>query len=341
MIRTGLYYVTEGDNWVIGREGLAILAGMRGLIPEIPWAITSTAEGLRAQLVHFGSLWSFAGNIERTHQSNRMIATVYHGRKDMAGMGEAWDSLRSHLSLLDKVITACTMMLERLRIFGVPEAKLHLVPLGVDLGLFRPPTLQEHMDQRRCLGIPDDAICIGSFQKDGVGWGEGLEPKLIKGPDIFLDVVTRLSERYKIFVLLNGPARGYIKRGLELANIEYRHDNTPFTELPLYYHCLDLYLVTSREEGGPKALHESMATGVPLISTRVGMAPDMIQTGVNGILTDVEDTDKLVEEARTLIDDSDLRRRLVENALRTIQQYDYSIIARKYHQDIYVPLLPK
>ena len=32
--------------------------------------------------------------------------------------------------------------------------------------------------------IPKDKIIIGSFQKDGVGWEEGNEPKLIKGPDI-------------------------------------------------------------------------------------------------------------------------------------------------------------
>ena len=36
------------------------------------------------------------------------------------------------------------------------------------------------------LGIPEDYTVIGSFQKDGKGWGEGLKPKLIKGPDILL-----------------------------------------------------------------------------------------------------------------------------------------------------------
>ena len=39
---------------------------------------------------------------------------------------------------------------------------------------------------RRVLGLPASAFVVGSFQKDGVGWGEGLEPKLIKGPDVLL-----------------------------------------------------------------------------------------------------------------------------------------------------------
>ena len=34
---------------------------------------------------------------------------------------------------------------------------------------------------REYLGIPDDAICIGSFQKDGVGWEMGLSPSWSKG----------------------------------------------------------------------------------------------------------------------------------------------------------------
>ena len=41
-------------------------------------------------------------------------------------------------------------------------------------------------------------------------------------------------------------------------------------ELAKCYHALDIYLVTSREEGGPMALMESMSSHVPVVSTRVG-----------------------------------------------------------------------
>ena len=48
---------------------------------------------------------------------------------------------------------------------------------------------------RRALGLPESAFVVGSFQKDGVGWGDGLEPKLIKGPDVLLEVAERCHER--------------------------------------------------------------------------------------------------------------------------------------------------
>ena len=74
------------------------------------------------------------------------------------------------------------------------------------------------------LSIPANKIVIGYFQKDGIGWGEGNEPKLIKGPDIFCDVVVRLSKKYDIFILLTGPARGYVKNYLRKENIAYGHE---------------------------------------------------------------------------------------------------------------------
>ena len=41
---------------------------------------------------------------------------------------------------------------------------------------------------------------VGSFQKDGEGWEEGLTPKHIKGPDVFVEVVKRLNREHLFFV---------------------------------------------------------------------------------------------------------------------------------------------
>jgi glycosyltransferase involved in cell wall biosynthesis len=40
---------------------------------------------------------------------------------------------------------------------------------------------------------------------------------------------------------------------------------------------MDIYIVTGWHEGGPKAVLESMAAGVPLVTTRVGQAMDLVQ----------------------------------------------------------------
>jgi len=59
------------------------------------------------------------------------------------------------------------------------------------------------------------------------------------------------------------------------------------------YQALDLYIVTSRQEGGPKAILESMASGIPIVSTRVGQAADIIHHQQNGWMVDVGDVEAI------------------------------------------------
>ena len=113
---------------------------------------------------------------------------------------------------------------------------------------------------------------------------------------MLLAAVERLRERVpELVVLLTGPARGYVRAGLERLGVPYRHVLLPGVDaVAQAYDAIDVCLVTSRDEGGPRAVLESMATGVPLVSTRVGQAADLVRHGENGWLVDVEDVDGLV-----------------------------------------------
>jgi glycosyltransferase involved in cell wall biosynthesis len=231
---------------------------------------------------------------------------------------------------------------KKLITFGASICKIVVIPIGIEVGSFHPLSWKEKHYKRKKLVIPKNAIVIGSFQKDGNGWGEGLTPKLIKGPDIFCDVVEKLSKKYDIFVLLTGPARGYVKKRLEEAKIAYHHS---YMEKPndvsVYFQLCDLYIVTSREEGGPRALMEAMASGVPLISTKVGMAPDIIKNGKNGFLVDIEDTDSIIHKASEIITSIELQKKLIENGLQNVERYGWINIEKKYNDKIYRRLKSK
>ena len=174
------------------------------------------------------------------------------------------------------------------------------------------------------------------FQKDGEGWKEGNVPKLIKGPDIFCDVVEQIAHKYKIHVILSGPARGYVKKRLERAEIPFSHfvfeEAKQVADL---YKIIDIYMVTSREEGGPRAILESMASGVPIISTKVGQAPDIIEDGENGILVDIEDKNALINAFEKIINTESLKEKLIQNGLKTAKEYDSERIAELYKEKLY------
>jgi glycosyltransferase involved in cell wall biosynthesis len=93
------------------------------------------------------------------------------------------------------------------------------------------------------------------------------------------------------------------------------------SELARAYHALDAYLVTSRQEGGPKAVLESMAAGVPLVTTRVGQATEIVTPGRTGLLVEVDDTDALVSAVSTLHADDELRAALRTAGRDTAETY--------------------
>lgn len=339
--RPGVRYVSEQNDWVIKREGLALLGKIATLYPQAPVQMTYSVTGLYNKLVHFGSLWLFAANVSKLHKSNRIAVTVYHGYEGMGGDSQAAiAALKANKDRLSAVITACAIMEERLKSWGISPEIIHRIEIGTDLSNFSPPSIENKRALRQRLGIPEDSICIGSFQKDGDGWGDGMSPKLIKGPDLLVNAAVELAKRFPIFLLLLGPARGYVKQRLQDAGIAYVHCyEEDFSKLPSYYHCLDLYLVTSREEGGPKAISECMATGVPLVCTRVGMAPDVIKSGTNGILVDVEDLEGIVHAAAEILLHPALKARFIEEGLLTAPSLDVTRLAEKLYLRVYKPQL--
>ena len=325
-----VYYIVEGANWSIDHDGRSITTNLQ----DISYMVVTSCRGIRNSITHFGSVNTFLSNggIGLPHKSNRIIITWFHispGDKRVEFIPEA-------VKHVDLWHTACNITRKKLIKFGVPKERIIVIPLGVNLNAFSMPTRQQRENIRLKLGISKAKVAVGSFQKDGNGWGQGLEPKLIKGPDVFCDVIEKLCQRYDLFVLLTGPARGYVKQRLERLGIPYLHRflNDP-DEVAEYYKALDIYIVTGREEGGPKAVVESLASGVPLVSTKVGMAPDIINDGEDGLLCDVNNVDEITEKSLRILQDKGQREKIVANGLVTVRQYDWSCIAQQYERYLY------
>jgi len=99
----------------------------------------------------------------------------------------------------------------------------------------------------------------------------------------------------ELHVLLTGPSRGYVRAGLERLGIPYRHHLFPDVDaVAEAYPAIDACLVASRDEGGPRAVLESMATRTPLVTTRVGQAADLVVHGENGWMVEPGDVEGLV-----------------------------------------------
>lgn len=251
----------------------------------------------------------YHGNPEHDESSRKMLKTISQHHKE-----------------IDRIQVSCRFMEEVVLDTGIGRSKVFRIPIGINPGYFRKTTSELRTAARKELGIPEQAVVIGSFQKDGNGWKEGLEPKLVKGPDIFLKTVEILKASIpELFVLLTGPARGYVRKGLESMQLPYVHKFLDdYTAIGTYYNALDAYIITSRDEGGPKAVLESMASGIPLISTTVGQATDLIAHGRNGFLANIGDAEALAECTLGVMNDSRLRFSVIDNALATAAENEYA-----------------
>ena len=334
-----LYFVSDVNNWVLDDVAHSLKTELQNQ-HGVQSKVVAFPQFLKNQIVHFIDRYSYLTRLHaRMSDSNLMFLTWYHGDYDDPAMAPFFESLMRTEQHLKKIVTSCQASRSDLLKAGVSPSKMVIIPIGVDLELFRPPGPGQRTLIRKRLGIPGDAVCIGSFQKDGSGWGKGTSPKYVKGPDIFLETVAELKNAYpNIFVLLTAPARGYVKAGLEQLGIPYvHHILTDYGQIAPYYWALDLYIISSRTEGGPKGLVESWATGVPVVSTRMGMPADLIQHKHNGMLADIEDAAALAAHAAVIIEDHTLRRHIIENASQDVQAYSWPAIARRYYRELYLP----
>src|SRR5690606_15464677 len=91
-------------------------------------------------------------------------------------------------------------------------------------------------------------------------------------------------------VVLAGPRRYWMRRTLAELGIPFTfigeviegRDDTdrnilPRTQLNLLYNLIDLYIVSSRSEGGPQSVMEAALARCKIVSTPVGIAPDLLQ----------------------------------------------------------------
>lgn len=153
---------------------------------------------------------------------------------------------------------------------------IHVRPFWVNESLWRP--VAKH-DARASLGLDQDLFYVGSFQRDTEG-KDLVSPKLEKGPDQFCDIVIKLhSESKDVAVLLGGWRRQYVVNRLGAAGVPYVYKELPnFETIRKMYAALDMYVVAARYEGGPQSIVECAAMDVPIVSTDVGLAAEILDS---------------------------------------------------------------
>jgi glycosyltransferase involved in cell wall biosynthesis len=97
-------------------------------------------------------------------------------------------------------------------------------------------------------------------------------------------------------------------------------DNLGIPQLADEYAACSLMLLPSMQETAPVVIAEAMAAGAPIVATRVGGVPHMVEDGMTGLLVDYGDVDGLVAALSRLLSDSALRSTLVQRGRAQAEQ---------------------
>jgi glycosyltransferase involved in cell wall biosynthesis len=198
---------------------------------------------------------------------------------------------------------------------GVPSERLFLFHNGVNTSKFYP--FYDQAAARKQLGIDSNACLIGYSAKVTSNYGGR------KGIEVFLDALKNVAAKGHTFgVLITGPGWDAAVRQLESYGIEVHY--RPFVPdrlMATVYNALDLYVVTSKIEGGPAPLLESMACSVPVVTTPVGLAREYIQDSVNGLMVPKDNVQDTTQAILRLLTSSELRSKLAHAALETVESH--------------------
>lgn len=122
-----------------------------------------------------------------------------------------------------------------------------------------------------------------------------------------------------------GPQRGALEslaaeRGI--ASVVEFSGEIPFgSDLLARYRMADIFVLPSLSEGTPRVLWEAMASGVPIVTARVGGIPDLIRHGETGLLVNPHSPGQLAESIRRLIEDKELRQRLIQSGYSLVERH--------------------
>lgn len=202
------------------------------------------------------------------------------------------------------------------------SAPCRLIRSGVALERFRGASREPGAFRREMELGPDDPL---------VGMVACLKPQ--KAPLDFVETARRVlaSEPRATFVLAGD---GELRRAVEAAIatvpggarrirlLGWRRD----TERILS--DLDVFLLTSRWEGLPRVLPESMAAGCPIVATAVDGSPEAVEEGVNGFLAPAGDTTLMAARVLDLLRSREIRHRMAESGRRRAAEWDIDAMVR-------------
>ncbi len=214
---------------------------------------------------------------------------------------------------------------------GADQNKIMVRPYGVEVQLFYPRSdAKQHCQWSQ---THQHILYVGRLSRE-----KGIDVLLKASVQVFHDLPTA-----RLHIVGDGPERQQYEvfaRQLDIADRVVFHGWISKVDLPSYYSAADVCVVPSYSEPLGRIILEAMACRTPVIGSRVGGIPDLVQPDKTGLLFDVGSVDQLQTKLKWLLNQPELVRQMGDNGYQYIQTYQtWRAVARDLRDEIYEPIL--
>jgi len=252
------------------------------------------------------------------------VVATFHGASDIMDGGL---TTRLRYRLIDRradvVCVSEALRTELAALDVIRSSRVHVIYNGTDPAAFEQASGERI---RREIGLPADAILIGALGN--------MRPA--KDFPMLLRAAALLASDRRLFFAIAGeaaePLCTELRQLAQQLGIADRVAVLGFrTDVPDVLSAFDILAISSSTEGFSLAAIQAMAAGVPVVATRSGGPEEIVTDGVDGLLVPARNPEALAAGIRRIINDHELRGRLVTQARQTLhRRFSLDIMLDKY-----------
>ncbi len=197
---------------------------------------------------------------------------------------------------------------------GVPKSKIYYIPaFYIDLNIFKPEPVEKKYD----------LVYAARLEKN-----KGIS-NLIEA----VKILKRDKPDISLLVIGSGPLKSVLERSIRRNGLEGTVAFAGWLEtaqdVARTYQSARVFVNPALNEGGPRVVLEAMACGMPIITTPVGLMPDIIRDGENGIISGFS-SQELAQAITRVLNEPDMGKRLAEAGSETVKEFERSAAIKNY-----------
>jgi glycosyltransferase involved in cell wall biosynthesis len=310
------YFVPRSWQTLAYRSGIinqrSALAWLQLPFLLINFFIAALRSIRKTQLIH--AFWSASGIIAlavRIFKPRPVVITLWGSDKYITQIPILSKTIIRVLNTADAIVCENNNLKAFLVSQGLNSKIITLIRNGINLEFFEPG---DSMKIRKNLGLKNDQLILLSVGSLNKNKNHAL---LINA---FAEIVSSKSSLH-LYIIGEGEEQDRIKKQIKELKLEQKITILGLLDHKSIYEWMkaaDIFILPSQNEGTPNSLLEAMASGLPVIASKVGGIPELIQDNIEGLLFKSNSKDELKEKLYKLIKNNQLQDFLGKNAQKKI-----------------------